>query len=158
VVQENEEMTSFSYLDPDKRLRVSDNTLKLIQKQALLDYYERHSTTTSTTVTKTKASGINSNNNANQQLFEQHPDSGFYSPTETTSPWTTPKSSAQVGFVQGFLESVINGSDHPEQSSVELNGPQQLLLEVGDQFLLYILKKSYLFVHHHVAWIIDNQH
>ena len=33
---------NFSYLDPDKRLRVSDNTLKLIQKQALLDYYQRH--------------------------------------------------------------------------------------------------------------------
>ena len=32
---------SFTYLDPEKKLKVTDNTLKLIQKQAVLDYYTR---------------------------------------------------------------------------------------------------------------------
>ena len=32
----------FTFLDPDKRMRVADPTLKAIQKQALLSYYERH--------------------------------------------------------------------------------------------------------------------
>ena len=32
---------SYIYLDPDKKMKVTDNTLKLIQKQAVLDYYER---------------------------------------------------------------------------------------------------------------------
>ena len=60
--------TSFSYLDPDKRLRVTDNTLKLIQKQALLDYYERHN-----------ASG-NPVKRSPSQSRQKEPDSGFYSP------------------------------------------------------------------------------
>ena len=59
--------TSFSYLDPDKRMRVTDNTLKLIQKQALLEYYERNS---SKQTTGSKA--------ANGREL----DSGFYSPIE----------------------------------------------------------------------------
>ncbi|XP_023315676.1 protein Shroom isoform X2 [Trichogramma pretiosum] len=32
----------YTYLDPEKRLRVSDPTLKAIQKKALLSFYERH--------------------------------------------------------------------------------------------------------------------
>ena len=32
---------SYIYLDPDKKMKVTDGTLKLIQKQAVLDYYER---------------------------------------------------------------------------------------------------------------------
>ncbi|XP_011315204.1 uncharacterized protein Shrm isoform X2 [Fopius arisanus] len=32
----------YTYLDPDKRHRVSDPTLKAIQKKALLSFYERH--------------------------------------------------------------------------------------------------------------------
>ncbi|KAG5308140.1 SHRM2 protein, partial [Acromyrmex insinuator] len=32
----------YTYLDPEKRHRVSDPTLKAIQKKALLSYYERH--------------------------------------------------------------------------------------------------------------------
>ncbi|XP_057379868.1 uncharacterized protein LOC130702235 isoform X2 [Daphnia carinata] len=35
-------LRKFTYLDPDKRMRVADPTLKAIQKQALLSYYERH--------------------------------------------------------------------------------------------------------------------
>jgi hypothetical protein len=34
--------SKYTYLDPDKRMRVADPTLKAIQKQALLSYYERH--------------------------------------------------------------------------------------------------------------------
>ncbi|XP_067012486.2 protein Shroom isoform X2 [Anabrus simplex] len=34
--------TRYTYLDPDKRHRVSDPTLKAIQKKALLSFYERH--------------------------------------------------------------------------------------------------------------------
>ena len=87
---------SFSYLDPDKRLRVSDNTLKLIQKQALLDYYQRHSTTNNKV----------NNNNHNKNSSELAADSGFYSPTESAGPPSG--SSASV---------VIDGLDHPEQSA-----------------------------------------
>ena len=32
----------YTFLDPDKRMKVADPTLKAIQKQALLSYYERH--------------------------------------------------------------------------------------------------------------------
>lgn len=32
----------YTYLDPEKRHRVSDPTLKAIQKKALLSFYERH--------------------------------------------------------------------------------------------------------------------
>lgn len=65
---------SFSFLDPDKRMRVTDNTLKLIQKQALLDYYERHSTT--------PGGGGGRRKSAAAAAGSEHPDSGFYSPTE----------------------------------------------------------------------------
>ena len=53
---------SFSFLDPDKRMKVPDDTLKKIQKQALLDYFERQSKG-------------GAGNGANDH------DSGFYSPT-----------------------------------------------------------------------------
>ena len=39
--QESYQPPSYIYLDPDKKMKVTDNTLKLIQKQAVLDYYER---------------------------------------------------------------------------------------------------------------------
>ena len=62
----SESPENYSYLDPDKRLRVSDNTLKLIQKQALLDYYER-------------LKPVSSPSGSDRRI---DPDSGFYSPTE----------------------------------------------------------------------------
>ena len=74
---------SFSFLDPDKRMRVTDNTLKLIQKQALLDYYERHSATPGA-----GGSGGGRRKSAAAPATPapaaaaEHPDSGFYSPTE----------------------------------------------------------------------------
>lgn len=37
-----ERQTKYTYLDPDKKHRVSDPTLKAIQKKALLSFYERH--------------------------------------------------------------------------------------------------------------------
>merc|ERR1712223_640116 len=89
---------TFSYLDPEKRLKVSDNTLKLIQKQALRDYYERHNT-----LSKKSSASQNSSNAKNNELNECHArsslqnnpaetsnssstdlDSGFYSPTENS--------------------------------------------------------------------------
>lgn len=39
---EKAQQTRYTYLDPDKRHRVSDPTLKAIQKKALLSFYERH--------------------------------------------------------------------------------------------------------------------
>ena len=49
------ETPSYTYLDPEKKLKVTDNTLKLIQKQAVLDYYTRQkkSSTDLTKLTKT---------------------------------------------------------------------------------------------------------
>lgn len=38
----NNNAISYSYLDPDKKHKVADMTLKAIQKKALLSYYERH--------------------------------------------------------------------------------------------------------------------
>ena len=48
------EPPSYTYLDPEKKLKVTDNTLKLIQKQAVLDYYTRQkkSSTDLTKLTK----------------------------------------------------------------------------------------------------------
>ncbi|XP_063244622.1 uncharacterized protein LOC134545119 [Bacillus rossius redtenbacheri] len=40
--QKQQLQTRYTYLDPDKRHRVSDPTLKAIQKKALLSFYERH--------------------------------------------------------------------------------------------------------------------
>ncbi|XP_063986604.1 protein Shroom isoform X2 [Diachasmimorpha longicaudata] len=39
---EKQQQIRYTYLDPDKRHRVSDPTLKAIQKKALLSFYERH--------------------------------------------------------------------------------------------------------------------
>lgn len=39
---EKQQSTKYRYLDPDKKHRVSDPTLKAIQKKALLSFYERH--------------------------------------------------------------------------------------------------------------------
>lgn len=41
-ISELEKQQKFSYLDPDKRHKVPDPTLKAIQKKALLSFYERH--------------------------------------------------------------------------------------------------------------------
>ena len=102
---------NFSYLDPDKRLRVSDNTLKLIQKQALLDYYQRHSKVPSTG----SGCSVKSENNT---------DSGFYSPTEPGPPGRLLAlgSSEDHTLSMACAAAVINGTDHPDQSSTELNG------------------------------------
>ncbi|XP_049785959.1 uncharacterized protein LOC126188401 [Schistocerca cancellata] len=40
--QQLQQQTKYTYLDPEKRHRVSDPTLKAIQKKALLSFYERH--------------------------------------------------------------------------------------------------------------------
>ncbi|XP_070512982.1 protein Shroom isoform X1 [Cardiocondyla obscurior] len=40
--QQQQQQMRYTYLDPEKRHRVSDPTLKAIQKKALLSYYERH--------------------------------------------------------------------------------------------------------------------
>ena len=54
--------TSYTYLDPEKKLKVTDNTLKLIQKQAVLDYYTRQkkSSTDLTKLTKRAESSLRS--------------------------------------------------------------------------------------------------
>ncbi|KAF5270988.1 hypothetical protein FQR65_LT05338 [Abscondita terminalis] len=41
-VNELEKQHKYSYLDPDKKHRIPDPTLKAIQKRALLSFYERH--------------------------------------------------------------------------------------------------------------------
>ena len=101
----SENPENYSFLDPDKRLRVSDNTLKLIQKQALLDYYERHKPSPSSTSQSggSNSSGCSGGSAASGQI---DPDSGFYSPTERERP----------------PSAVINGEDHPDTSSTRLNG------------------------------------
>lgn len=40
--QQHQQQMRYTYLDPEKRHRVSDPTLKAIQKKALLSFYERH--------------------------------------------------------------------------------------------------------------------
>lgn len=41
-ISELEKQKKFSYLDPDKKHKIPDPTLKAIQKKALLSFYERH--------------------------------------------------------------------------------------------------------------------
>lgn len=43
-----QQQPKYTFLDPDKRMKVADPTLKAIQKQALLSYYERHAGKSST--------------------------------------------------------------------------------------------------------------
>ncbi|XP_051175385.1 protein Shroom isoform X2 [Leptopilina boulardi] len=45
--QQHQQQMRYTYLDPEKRHRVSDPTLKAIQKKALLSFYERHHQTSS---------------------------------------------------------------------------------------------------------------
>ena len=40
--QQQQQSQKYAYYDPDKRHKVSDPTLKAIQKKALLSFYERH--------------------------------------------------------------------------------------------------------------------
>ena len=84
---------SFSFLDPDKRMRVTDNTLKLIQKQALLDYYERHSSSTAVGSGSRKSTASSGSGGARP---EYPPDSGFYSPTEKAGTVTNVEVHRQV--------------------------------------------------------------
>ena len=49
--------TSYTYLDPEKKLKVTDNTLKLIQKQAVLDYYTRQKKSSTDLTKLTKRAG-----------------------------------------------------------------------------------------------------
>lgn len=45
-ISELEKQQKYSYLDPDKKQKVPDPTLKAIQKKALLSFYERHNKST----------------------------------------------------------------------------------------------------------------
>ena len=51
------ESPSYTYLDPEKKLKVTDNTLKLIQKQAVLDYYTRQKKSSTDLTKLTKRAG-----------------------------------------------------------------------------------------------------
>ncbi|XP_059080117.1 NHS-like protein 1 isoform X2 [Tigriopus californicus] len=96
---------NFSYLDPEKRLRVTDNTLKLIQKQALLDYYERHNTL--------RRPGLASHLNGGKFPNSVNDlDSGFYSPTESkVNCETTLSNVAEVDHHVSPSQSQSDGSD-----------------------------------------------
>ncbi|XP_018335452.1 protein Shroom [Agrilus planipennis] len=48
-ISELEKQQKYSYLDPNKRHKVPDPTLKAIQKKALLSFYERHHTSSGST-------------------------------------------------------------------------------------------------------------
>ena len=50
---------SFTYLDPEKKLKVTDNTLKLIQKQAVLDYYTRQKKSSTDLTKDTRKTSLN---------------------------------------------------------------------------------------------------
>ena len=102
---------SFSYLDPEKKLRVSDNTLKLIQKQALLDYYERQSGSVKRSQVFGKSQSGKTNNSCNGDVL----DSGFYSPTECKS--------------DNIAFSVSGNPDHVGQMT---NGNQDKEIEHGN--------------------------
>ena len=84
---------SFSFLDPDKRMKVPDDTLKKIQKQALLDYFERQSKG-------------GAGNGANDH------DSGFYSPTHQNH-GTTPGVNSRTSERPSSRK-----SDHSHRASV----------------------------------------
>lgn len=66
---------NYTYLDPEKKMKVTDNTLKLIQKQAVLEYYERQKKSSVDLTKEEKASSpkiqsqdnIEDNKNADQQ-------------------------------------------------------------------------------------------
>jgi hypothetical protein len=124
------EERAFAYLDPEKRLRVTDNTLKLIQKQALLDYYERHSSNgtlkrnstvsedrkASTSSVLTSPHGGNDNSTSSSSGGSSHGydvDSGFYSPTGVRS------SSAGDGRPE---HQTAPAEDDQKQQSVEVSG------------------------------------
>ncbi|KAJ8922397.1 hypothetical protein NQ315_004342 [Exocentrus adspersus] len=47
-ISELEKQQKYSYLDPDKRHKIPDPTLKAIQKKALLSFYERHHSSSKT--------------------------------------------------------------------------------------------------------------
>ena len=120
------EDANYSFLDPEKKHKVPDNTLKKIQKQALLDYFERHN---------------NSNTNNNGKVSNDH-DSGFYSPTQSgTSHDASPSSPADKAVkkdhrasVGSLLDNFATGcrsSVSSAGSSKRTNDKEQEMKEVG---------------------------
>lgn len=61
---ESGSLTSYSYLDPDKKHKVADMTLKAIQKKALLSYYERHKGKCANTSSASSVSSSDGNSQA----------------------------------------------------------------------------------------------
>jgi hypothetical protein len=64
---------SYSYLDPEKKHKVADMTLKAIQKKALLSYYERHAgklegSSSGPSHTNTNKGAVESNHHNNQVI------------------------------------------------------------------------------------------
>ncbi|XP_044014440.1 protein Shroom isoform X2 [Aphidius gifuensis] len=87
---EKQQQMKYTYLDPDKRHRVSDPTLKAIQKKALLSFYERHhhhnQSSSSWRSEPYLLQSSNNNNNQNYQLsLTQQSTSSLSSSSSSTS-------------------------------------------------------------------------
>ncbi|XP_045117875.1 serine-rich adhesin for platelets-like isoform X4 [Portunus trituberculatus] len=63
---------SYSYLDPEKRRKVPDSTLKSIQKQAVMSFYERHAGRNLGVGTDVSSSGSQSSLTSSHSAPEMH--------------------------------------------------------------------------------------
>ena len=102
---------SFTYLDPEKKLKVTDNTLKLIQKQAVLDYYTRQ-----------KKSSLDLTKEAKKVAHNRSDDSGETGGAESTD---SSFDSERGRFLRSVSQGSLSAMSATYQSSESFSLPKQ---------------------------------
>ena len=120
--QEGQE-PSFTYLDPEKKLKVTDNTLKLIQKQAVLDYYTRQKKS-SLDLTK-EAKKV-----AHNRSGEESSETGGAEGRESTN---SSFDSERGRFLRSVSQGSLSGMSATYQSSESFSLPKQTSSPTGSK-------------------------
>lgn len=106
-INELEKQQKYSYLDPDKKHKVPDPTLKAIQKKALLSFYERHHNSSST--------NPNSTNKAN--TWRSEPQLAQSQSTLVQAPQPPPRIKAQTPTRRASCASDYASNNNSKRSS-----------------------------------------
>jgi len=145
AIQNTDENTSpvensFSYLDPEKRLRVSDNTLKLIQKQALRDYYERHNT-----LNKKTSLNNRKNSNAENECNNQKASvvSTLHNPAETSNSSSTDLDSGFYSPTDNSKHQTLDTSNNNEVKSSNASSPSTDVKSIKMASSSFDIKRNY---------------
>ena len=137
---------SFSYLDPEKRLRVSDNTLKLIQKQALRDYFDRHHTLNRKSSQSSSSANKNNASSNNNELDHKASVSSLQNPAETSNSSSTDLDSGFYSPTENSKHQTLDTSNNNEVKSSNESSPSTDIksLKMGSSF---DIKRNYSHQH-----------